>query len=126
MCFILHSELKFILIIGLNYLLIPIYGIEGAAIASVAVMFLFNLVKYLFLKIKLGFEPFSYETLKIIFVGFTALIPAYFISASLSPIPNIILTSLLVLGLYLFFSRLLGVGTEEWEWVKNKIKKSGS
>lgn len=115
-----------VLIIGLNYLLIPIYGIEGAAMASVVVMFLFNLVKYLFLKIKLGFEPFSTETVKIIFVGFTAFTPGYLNSVFQSPILNIMLTSLLVFGTYLFFSRLLGVGTEEWEWVKNRIKKSGS
>ncbi|MEN2282553.1 polysaccharide biosynthesis C-terminal domain-containing protein [Algoriphagus sp. SE2] len=115
-----------ILIIGLNYLLIPIYGIEGAALASVAVMFLFNLVKYLFLKIKLGFDPFSKETLRIILVGFIAFGPGYFTFFSLSPIPNIIVTSLLVTGLYFFFSRIIGVGNEEWEWVKNKIKKSGS
>ncbi|WP_425639401.1 lipopolysaccharide biosynthesis protein [Algoriphagus yeomjeoni] len=115
-----------VLIVGLNYLLIPIYGIEGAALASVAVMFLFNFVKYLFLKIRLGFDPFSRDTLKIIFVGVTAFGPGYFNSFSLSPIPNIVVTSLLVLSLYLFWSRLLGVGNEEWEWVKNKIKKSGS
>jgi len=114
------------LIIGLNYLLIPIYGIEGAAIASVVVMFLFNLVKYLFLKIKLGFDPFSIETVKIIFVGITAFSPVYLNDFALSPIPNIIVTSLLVFGFYLFWSRLLGVGNEEWEWVKNRIKKSGS
>lgn len=114
------------LIIGLNYLLIPVYGIEGAAMASVVVMFLFNLVKYLFLKIKLGFDPFSLETVKIIFVGITAFSPVYFNDFGLSPIPSIIVTSLLVFGFYLFWSRLLGVGNEEWEWVKNRIKKSGS
>ncbi|MDR7129597.1 O-antigen/teichoic acid export membrane protein [Algoriphagus sp. 4150] len=113
-----------VLIIGLNYLLIPMYGIEGAAMASVAVMLLFNLVKYLFLKIKLGFEPFSIETMKIIFVGCIAFIPGYFNYLSLSPIADIIVTSTLVLATYLFFSRLLDVGTEEWEWVKKRITRS--
>jgi O-antigen/teichoic acid export membrane protein len=115
-----------ILIIGLNYLLIPIYGIDGAAMASVAVMFLFNLVKYLFLKIKLGFDPFSTDTIKIIFVGITAYSPGYLNEIADSPTANIIIKSLLILGMYLFFSRLLNVGNEEWAWVKNRIKKSGS
>lgn len=115
-----------IMIVALNYLLIPLYGIEGAALASVAVMFLFNLVKYLFLKIKLGFDPFSKETLKIIFVGSLAYSPSLAGSFTLSPISNIIVTSLIVLGFYWFWSRLIGVGNEEWEWVKNRIKKSGS
>ncbi|PZX50944.1 lipopolysaccharide biosynthesis protein [Algoriphagus chordae] len=112
-----------ILIIGLNYLLIPIYGIEGAAMASVAVMFLFNLVKYLFLKIKLGFDPFSTETIKIIVVGSIAYSPTIAGSFTLSPIPNIIVTSLIVLGFYWFWSRLIGVGTEEWNWVRNRLKR---
>lgn len=115
-----------ILIVGLNFLLIPIYGIEGAALASVAVMFLFNLVKYLFLKIKLGFDPFSKETLKIFFVGSISYSPTVAGSFTLSPIPNILITSLLIIGFYWFWSRLLGVGNEEWEWIKNRLKKSGS
>ncbi len=115
-----------ILIIGLNYLLIPIYGIDGAAMASVAVMLLYNLVKYLFLKIKLGFDPFSWETTRIIFVGLIAYTPGYLNSFSESTIVNMIVTSVLVLVSYWFFSRLLHVGNEEWEWIKNKVKKSGS
>ncbi|MFC5623144.1 lipopolysaccharide biosynthesis protein [Algoriphagus winogradskyi] len=115
-----------VLIIGLNYLLIPIYGIDGAAMASVAVMFLFNLVKYLFLKIKLGFDPFSKETLKIIFVGFIAYSPSLAGSFTQSPIANIIITSMVVVGFYWFWSRIIGVGNDEWEWIKNKVKKSGS
>ncbi|SFT43229.1 Membrane protein involved in the export of O-antigen and teichoic acid [Algoriphagus locisalis] len=115
-----------VLIVALNYLLIPLYGIEGAALASVAVMFLFNFVKYLFLRIKLGFDPFSKETLKIIFVGVITYSPTLAGSFTLSPIPNIIITSLLILGFYWFWSGILGVGTEEWAWIKNRIKKSGS
>lgn len=115
-----------ILTIGLNYLLIPIYGIEGAAIASVAVMFLFNVTKYLYLKIKLGFDPFSKETIKIAFVGILALLPGFILNLTLAPILNLIVTSLLVLGSYFLLSRLIGVGYEEWDWLKNRIKKSGS
>lgn len=115
-----------ILIIVLNYLMIPRYGIEGAAMASVAVMFLYNLAKYLFLKIKLGFEPFSTETVKIILVGIMGLGSGYFNTISDSPLLNMAFVSTLVLATYLFFSRLLGVGKEEWEWVKSRIKKSGS
>ncbi|WP_057936666.1 lipopolysaccharide biosynthesis protein [Algoriphagus resistens] len=114
------------LIIVLNYLMIPRYGIEGAAMASVTVMFLYNLTKYLFLKIKLGFEPFSIETVKIILVGILGLGSGYFNTISESPLLNIVFVSTLVLTTYLFFSRLFGVGKQEWEWVKSKIKKSGS
>ncbi|MEP0714233.1 MAG: polysaccharide biosynthesis C-terminal domain-containing protein, partial [Algoriphagus sp.] len=115
-----------VLIIALNYLLIPIYGIDGAAMASAAVMFLYNFVKYLFLKIKLGFDPFSWETSRIILVGITACMPGYLNLFTESPVANMLFTSIAVVLVYWFFSRLLNVGNEEWEWIKNKVKKSGS
>jgi O-antigen/teichoic acid export membrane protein len=112
-----------VLIILLNYLMIPIYGIEGAAMASVVVMFLFNLVKYLFLKIKLGFDPFSSETLKILLVGIFASLPTYFLPGFVSPLLDIVITSCLILGMYLFLSILFGTGKEEWAWIRERLKK---
>ncbi len=114
------------LIVLLNYWLIPIYGIEGAAIASASVMLLFNLAKFIFLKIRLGFSPFSYETLKILMVGLFAILSGHFKYFELEPIPRLILTSFSVFATYLVFSMLLNVGQEEWNWIKEKIKKSGS
>ena len=115
-----------ILIVALNYWLIPIYGIEGAAMASALVMLLYNLTKFIFLKIRLGFSPFSTETLKILVVGITASSIGRYKIFDLDPIPQMIATSVLVLAFYLFFSMLLNVGQEEWKWLKEKIKKSGS
>lgn len=112
-----------ILIILMNYLLIPLYGIEGAAIASMAVMLSFNLVKYLFLKLKLSFDPFSTETLKIMAVGLAAYFPVTLIPRNMDPFLHIILTSVAVLGLYLLSSVIFGAGKEEWKWIKDQIKK---
>ncbi len=125
---LLATILMSLLIVGLNYWLIPIYGIEGAAIASAIVMFLFNFVKYLFLKIKLNFDPFSRETLKILIVGFTAYAPFRYFQFDQTQIINIILTSLCLLLSYLFFSMIIGAGSEEWKWIKERLKskKSGS
>ncbi len=115
-----------ILIVVLNYWLIPIYGIEGAAMASALVMLLYNLTKFIFLKIRLGFSPFSKETLKILAVGISAISMGNYKILDLKPIPSLILTSISVLAIFLFFSKLLNLGQEEWKWVKEKIKKSGS
>jgi len=114
------------LIILLNYIMIPLYGIEGAAGASAIVMVLFNLMKYLFLKIRLGLEPFSTETFKILGVGILTYYSAGFLSLDITPILNLLLTSLMVFGLFLVWSLLLRAGREEWFWIKNQIKKSGS
>lgn len=117
-----------LLIIGLNYLFIPIYGIEGAAIASALIMFLFNFGKYLYLKIKLGFDPFSKETLKILAVGFFTYSPNHFIQLDQGPIMDIAITSIGILLSYLFFSMIIGAGSEEWKWIRERLKskKSGS
>jgi O-antigen/teichoic acid export membrane protein len=114
------------LIILLNYIMIPIYGIEGAAGASAIVMVLFNLVKYLFLKIRLGLEPFSKETLKILGVGIMTFYQVKFTNIEGNSIELLILNSVIVLGSFLLWSLLLRAGREEWLWIKNQIKKSGS
>lgn len=52
-----------------NYILIPIYGLEGAAIGSAVALFLYNLSKFLFLLIKERFQPFSIQTIKVLIIG---------------------------------------------------------
>jgi O-antigen/teichoic acid export membrane protein len=58
-----------VLTIGLNILLIPIYGLSGAAIASLTSVFLFNLMKMTFIYLKLHFQPFSIHTLSTILLS---------------------------------------------------------
>jgi O-antigen/teichoic acid export membrane protein len=52
-----------------NYLLIPAYGIEGAALASAMAIILYNTVKYLYVLIKMKLQPFSMKTLWVILLG---------------------------------------------------------
>jgi O-antigen/teichoic acid export membrane protein len=115
-----------ILIIGANYWLIPIYGIEGAAIGSASVMLAFNLVKYGYLKIKLQLDPFSYETLKILFVGVMIFALSNFYLDGVHPLLMAGIKSILIAGMFVFWSMIANVGQDEWNWIKNKLKKSGS
>lgn len=52
-----------IMTICLNILLIPQYGIEGAAYASLLTFFLFNVIKFFYIKAKFNFSPFSKWTI---------------------------------------------------------------
>lgn len=55
-----------VLIVGviiLNYLFIPIWGIDGAAAASLIAMTFINLLRYIFLYYKFGFQPFTLKIL---------------------------------------------------------------
>ncbi|MDZ7758184.1 lipopolysaccharide biosynthesis protein [Rhodohalobacter sp.] len=59
--------------IGANYLLIPQYGIEGAAIASAGAIFIYNGVKYLYVKFRMKMTPFTIKTVVVLFLGAVAL-----------------------------------------------------
>ncbi|MEQ8714142.1 MAG: oligosaccharide flippase family protein [Cyclobacteriaceae bacterium] len=48
--------------IVLNWILIPIFGLIGAAIASLIAYFIFNLLKLIFVRLRFGIMPFSNKT----------------------------------------------------------------
>lgn len=65
-----RSLILFVLTLGIvtvsgNYILIPILGITGAALASLASYFIINSIVILFIKYKLGIQPFTWNSIKI-------------------------------------------------------------
>lgn len=60
-------------IIAGNNLLIPRYGIDGAAIGSAVALSFFNVLKYFFIYAKMGIQPFTINTLKVVGIGIVAL-----------------------------------------------------
>ncbi|MGI9541790.1 MAG: polysaccharide biosynthesis C-terminal domain-containing protein [Cyclobacteriaceae bacterium] len=81
------------LLIMTNILFIPIYGIMGAALASLVSVTIFEAVKFMFLKFKYGIQPYSLRHLKAIMVAVTAGGIVYFI-----PVINPFLIDILVRG----------------------------
>lgn len=55
-----------------NYILIPIYGITGAALATAITYFVYTLLRIIFIKKKYSISPFTFDTVKVI--GLFALI----------------------------------------------------
>lgn len=90
-----------IMLIVTNLLLIPIYGIVGAAIASLISKFIFNLVKFYFLYNKYKLQPFTIKYVYLIIIG----LATYFISTLMPSFNNfivdIILRSLLISVLFI-------------------------
>lgn len=76
-----------ILVVGFNYLFIPIWGISGAAIASMLAQFLFNLTRYLFLVYTYKMQPFRFRHLIIFILG----VVSYLISLLIPQIENLII-----------------------------------
>lgn len=66
-----------VITITANYLLIPIYGIIGAAIASALALLVYNSVKYIYIWLRMEMQPFTMGTLIVLFLGSFTLYIAY-------------------------------------------------
>ena len=79
-----------------NYLLIPLYGINGAAMATAISVFLFNLIKLLLIKFKMNMHPFSYKTIQAIALIIGIYFLVFLIPVTSHALLNIILRSIIV------------------------------
>jgi O-antigen/teichoic acid export membrane protein len=61
-----------VVIVTANNLLIPSYGIEGAALGAAITMVIFNSVKYVFIWVKMGLQPFTLGFTKVLGIGAVA------------------------------------------------------
>lgn len=76
-----------LLLVISNLIFIPLYGIVGAAFASLLSNFIYNLFKYIFLWKKFKFQPFNWKTLILVVIGLTVV----FLNRFLPVLPNYIL-----------------------------------
>ncbi len=99
--FDLFTNLLLILFtISTNLILIPDYGINGAAIATMLSIFLYNLIKFVFVWVKFSMQPFSREYIWLLL--FTTL-SVLFVSAlpDFSLITNLISTFIILASTYI-------------------------
>jgi O-antigen/teichoic acid export membrane protein len=100
--FDLYSTFILIIVtILLNYWLIPIYGILGAAIGTATAIVLNNLLKILYIWIKFAMQPFELRLLSILAVGGVTLGIVFQIPTLFNTYADILIRSLIVCGLYL-------------------------
>lgn len=52
-----------------NYIMIPAFGIDGAAYGSLIALTAYNVIKFVFIFIKLKFQPFTTATIKVIVIS---------------------------------------------------------
>ena len=83
-----------------NFLFIPIYQINGAALATATSIFFFNLSKTIFVQYKIGLQPFSLNSLKVLVLGVIVYIIATFIPSIGIPFADIIIRSAIITFLY--------------------------
>lgn len=111
--------------ITLNIFLIDKYGIEGAAVATVISVFLFNLLKTGFIYIKLKIHPFSKSTFVILFfLACGILLASYFQNyLIINPFFSIVLYSALTVLIFVPLFYALKVSPELNGLLTNIIKR---
>jgi O-antigen/teichoic acid export membrane protein len=87
--------------IATNYLLIPEYGIDGAAMATAISILLFNLIRLILIKVKMNMHPFSLQTIKTILLLFTMFLTLDFLPNSSYAFADIIWKSIVVIVLFI-------------------------
>lgn len=83
-----------------NYILIPIYGITGSAIATAVTISSYNILRLGFIYGKFGMQPYDMNTLKLLMIAFLAFLPGYFIPEISNVILDIAIRSSIVGGLF--------------------------
>jgi len=94
-----------ILLVGItiasNLILIPKYGIDGAAMATAISVLLFNLIRLILLKVKMNMHPFSLQTIKTIVLLFVMFFTLDFLPNSSYAFVDIIWKSIVVVILFI-------------------------
>ncbi len=89
-----------LLAVALNYVAIPRYGINGAAMATLVSVFLYSLAKLLFVVIKMKLFPFTRSNVNAALIGVALFGLFYFWDIGLHPLLSIGVKSVLMSVLY--------------------------
>lgn len=84
----------------LNYILIPSYGISGAAVATMISLLINNIAKSLYIYLKYRIQPLSVKVFPIILVSVSLIGLSYQINTFLSTYVDIVIRSFLILVIY--------------------------
>ncbi|MBT8185241.1 MAG: oligosaccharide flippase family protein [Eudoraea sp.] len=106
-----------------NLWLIPIFGLVGAAMASIMAIFLYNTAKLIFVQMKFGMQPFTAETLKVL--GLLLFIAALFYALQFPfhPVLNILVKSILMLGMYIGILYRLRISEDVFDIITRYLKR---
>ena len=121
--YIYGTYLLFLLLflaVVLNIILIPRYGIEGAALATALSSVIYNGLKYLIILKKYKLQPYDLSSIKIIFlIAFTFLI-TYFLPSIENPIVSILVKSFVIVCVYGVLTYFLKIVPEFHKYIMLK------
>lgn len=90
-----------VLMIVLNMIFIPLYGIEGAAFATLLTIIIYNTIKLFYVIVKMNLNPFTIKTVHSFGILIVCFLLFYFWDFNFHPIINIALKSILITLFYI-------------------------
>lgn len=100
------------MMIGLNMLFIPMYGIVGSALATLISVIVYNTIKLLFVVKKMNLYPFTINTVKSLGIILLVFAMFYFWDFNFHPIASIAVKSMLITFIYGYLNYRLKVSAE--------------
>lgn len=89
-----------VILISLNIMLIPIWGLTGAGISYLITMFIHGLIKFLFVQQKFKLSPFTAKHVPLLVLSALVFVIFWYAPMPFSPILNILLRSFLTTALF--------------------------
>lgn len=117
----------FVMVLVFNLIFIPIFGIEGAALATALSSFLYNGLKYAVIWKYYGLQPFNIATVKSLGLLAVCFLAVFFIPHLHNAFVDIVLRSTIILLVYGFGTYALRIVPEFHRylpWEKKKLNKS--
>jgi O-antigen/teichoic acid export membrane protein len=118
----------FLLIVGLNFLFIPAFGMIGAALTWTVARFVFVLFRYAFLRYKYKMDPYNYRYIILILIGLVS----YFSGYSLPEMTNFVIDILIRSSIVLLVFSILVLGfkisedvNKIWSAILSRFNKQG-
>ena len=107
----------------LNIILIPRYGIYGAAIATFIASLSYGVIKLIIVKQKFGMQPFTGNTVKTVILIFLFFVSFYFWDLDIQPLLGIVIKSLVMTTLYIFLIYTLNLSVDITSAINTVLKR---
>lgn len=120
---LLFGVFTVILMIVLNMIFIPLWGIEGSAFATLITIIIYNTIKLIFVVRNMKLYPFTYKTIWSFAVLGFCFVVFYFWDFPFHPIINIGLKSALIGILYLFLNYYYAISEDISAIIGSVLKK---
>ena len=112
-------------VVLLNYLLIPKYGMMGAAISTMISLSLVNVFRTVFIQIKLKMQPFTTKNIYLLFVSIVVFLGAFYLDKWLlaSDIMHLIITGGFITIIYWLIIFFFNFSSDIDSIIKNALSK---